>query len=186
MSATSSLRTLGSVLQPRSSSGPVEATATISSYTNFPGQYGDGAPYSLQKPNYAFQGITPAYFSARLTPPLVGMGLLEAVAESSITTLADPDDANQDGISGRIQKVTDPETGDQRLGRFTGKAGKARLSHQIAAALNTDMGVTTPVFPTLDGETTVANLNVTEHGFEPGDGGGFHRNGLRCRSTGHV
>ncbi len=65
---------LGSVLQPRSSSGPVEATATISSYTNLTGQFGDGASYSLRKPNYAFQGVTPSHFSVRLTPPLVGHG----------------------------------------------------------------------------------------------------------------
>ena len=148
---------LGTVLQPRSSSGPVEGGATLASYTNLTGQYGDGTAYSLQKPNYAFQGVTPAWFSVRLTPPLVGLGLLEAVAESTVSALADPSDANQDGISGRIQQVIDPETGDQRLGRFTGKAGKARLSHQIASALNTDMGVTTPVFPVLDGENTAGS-----------------------------
>jgi CxxC motif-containing protein (DUF1111 family) len=152
---------LGSVLQPRSSSGPVEATATIASYTNLTGQFGDGASYSLRKPNYAFQGVTPAYFSVRLTPPLVGMGLLEAVAESTIAALADPADTNQDGISGRIQQISDPETSDQRLGRFTSKGGKARLSHQVASALNTDMGVTTPVFPALDGETTTGPPEVS-------------------------
>lgn len=145
---------LGSVLQPGNTGGPAEGGATISGYTDFTGTYGDGAPYSLRKPNYSFQGVTPAFFSARLAPPLVGMGLLEAIGEASIVTLADPNDSNQDGISGRIQQVTDPETGVQRLGRFTAKAGKAKLSHQIAAALNTDMGVTSAVFPLLDGQTT--------------------------------
>ncbi|MGL5017758.1 MAG: di-heme oxidoredictase family protein, partial [Luteolibacter sp.] len=152
---------LGSVLQPRSTSGPVEATATIANYTNLIGQFGDGTSYSLRKPNYAFQGVTPSHFSVRLTPPLVGMGLLEAVAESTITALADPADANQDGISGRLQKITDPQTGDQRLGRFTNKAGSARVSHQVASALNTDMGVTTPVFPSLDGETTAGPPEIS-------------------------
>ena len=133
---------------------PAKRSATIASYTNIDGQYGDGTAYSLQKPNYAFQGVTPSHFSARLAPPLVGLGLLEAVSETTVLALADPDDADADGISGRLQTLLDPETGDVRLGRFTSKAGKARLSHQIAAALNTDMGVTTPVFPILDGETT--------------------------------
>lgn len=145
---------LGAVLQPQSTAGPAETSATIASYTSINGQYGDGTPYLLQKPNYAFQGVTPAYFSARLAPPLVGLGLLEAVSESIVTGLADPDDADADGVSGRIQTVLDPETGDRRLGRFTSKAGKVRLSHQIAAALNTDMGVTTAIFPVLNGETT--------------------------------
>lgn len=153
--------TLGSVLQPQSASGPVEASATIASYTTNNLQYGDATPYSLRKPNYIFQGATPAFFSARLAPPLVGLGLLEAVSETTIAALADPDDANTDGISGRIQTVIDPETGHQRLGRFTSKAGKARLSHQIAAALNTDMGVTTAIFPIFDGESTGGGPELT-------------------------
>ncbi len=146
--------TLGSVLQPLSTSGPGEASAVIASYTNINGQYGDGPLYTLQKPSYAFAGVTPLYFSARLAPPLVGLGLLEAVSETSVLAQADPDDADLDGISGRLQTLLDPETGQLRLGRFTSKGGKARLSHQIAAALNTDMGVTTPIFPNLEGETT--------------------------------
>jgi CxxC motif-containing protein (DUF1111 family) len=152
--------TLGSVLQPQSTSGPIEGSATIVSYTTNNWQYGDSTPYSLQKPNYAFQGTTPAFFSARIAPQLVGLGLLEAVSETTIMALADPDDANQDGISGRIQIVIDPETGQQRLGRFTYKGGRARLSHQIASALNTDMGVTTAIFPNLDGETSGGALEI--------------------------
>lgn len=146
--------TLGHVLQPQSSSGPNEGNVTIASYTTTGGQYGDATPYSLQKPNYSFAGTTPAFFSARIAPQLVGLGLLEAIDEGTIAALADPDDANADGISGRMQVMVDPETSQQRLGRFGYKASRVRLSHQIAGALNTDMGVTTPVFPVLDGETT--------------------------------
>ena len=146
--------TLGSVLQPQSTGGPVEGSATIASYTTNNAQYGDATPYSLRKPNYTFSGTVPAFFSARLAPQLVGLGLLEAVSENTIIALADPNDANADGISGRIQTVIDPETGQPRLGRFTSKGGKARISHQIAAALNTDLGVTTTILPILDGETT--------------------------------
>jgi CxxC motif-containing protein (DUF1111 family) len=146
--------TLGSALQPQSATGPAEGSATIASYTNITGQYGDGTPYSLQKPNYTFQGTTPVYFSVRLAPQLIGMGLLEAVSETTVIALADPDDADHDGISGRVQTVIDPQTGQQRLGRFNYKGGKARVSHQVAGALNKDMGVTTSIFPVLDGETT--------------------------------
>ena len=146
--------TLGSVLQPQATSGPTEGSVTIASYTTTSGQYGDSTPYSLQKPNYAFSGTTPAFFSVRIAPQLVGLGLLEAVSESTIMALADPGDTNLDGISGRIQTVLDPQTSQQRLGRFTHKGGKARISHQIAGALNTDMGVTTSIFPMLDGDAT--------------------------------
>jgi len=145
---------LGSILQPQSTTGPAEASVSISSYTTTTGQYGDGTTYSLRKPNYSFTGVTPTHFSTRLAPPLVGLGLLEAVSETTIEALADPTDLDADGISGRVASVTDPETGDLRLGRFTGKSSQASLRHQIAAALNTDMGVTSAVFPIPEGEST--------------------------------
>ena len=153
--------TLGHVLQPQSSSGPNEGDVTIASYTTTSGQYGDATPYSLQKPNYTFSGITPTFFSARIAPQLVGLGLLEAVSESTIIPLADPGDANVDGISGRIQTIIDPQTGQQRLGRFGYKGARARVSHQVAGALNTDMGVTTAIFPKLDGETTNSPVELS-------------------------
>jgi CxxC motif-containing protein (DUF1111 family) len=153
--------TLGHVLQPQSTSGPNEGNVTIASYTTTSGQHGDGTPYSLQKPNYSFSATTPTFFSARIAPQLVGLGLLEAVSESTIAALADPDDANADGISGRMQTMPDPETNQQRLGRFGAKAGRVRLSHQVAGALNTDMGVTTDIFPKLDGETTNRPVEIS-------------------------
>src|SRR5690625_5849341 len=75
------------------------------------------------------------------------MGLLEAIPEEAILALEDPHDSNGNGISGRAHRVLDPETGETRLGRFGWKAGKISVKHQIAAALNTDMGVTTSVLP---------------------------------------
>jgi CxxC motif-containing protein (DUF1111 family) len=147
---------LGSALQPQTVDGEPEAAATLTSYTTIEGTFADGAAFSLRKPNYTFQGVRPEHFSVRLTPQLVGLGLLEAVRESEIIARADPDDADNDGISGRVQVVRDPETGQLRLGRFGYKAGQARLSHQIANALNSDMGVTTTTFAKLDGQSTAA------------------------------
>ena len=146
--------TLGSVLQPQSTSGSAEGSATIASYTYTNGQYGDGTPYQLRKPNYSFSGTTPAFYSARVAPPLVGLGLLEAISEDDVLELEDPDDADGDGISGRAQMVTDPVTGQARLGRFGHKASNAMLAHHIASALNTDMGVTTSIFPIPDGQSS--------------------------------
>lgn len=141
---------LGFVLQPLSTGGAPEAGASITSWTTTNGTYGDGTPYSLRAPNYAFTGATPAFFSVRLAPQLVGAGLLEAVPEGAIAALADSGDANADGISGRMQTVTDPQTGQLRLGRFGWKAGQATLKQQLANALNNDIGVTTSIFPNPD------------------------------------
>ncbi len=154
---------LGEELQPRATTGSPEGGAVLAGYTTIAGTYGDGTPYSLRKPNYTFQGITPTHYSVRLAPALVGLGLLEAVEESTIQALADPDDVNGDGISGRLSIVSDPENeGIRRLGRFTYKGAQSRVVHQIAYALNRDMGVTTSVFPVLDGETTAGSPEIND------------------------
>ena len=149
----------GSVLQPQITSGTPEGSAWISSYTTTTGTYGDGTQYTLQKPNYSFSVHTPAFYSVRLAPQLVGLGLLEAVPESIIETLSGP---QANGVNGTIRLVTDPETGQTRLGRFTYKGGEARISHQIASALNRDMGVTTSIYPILDGDTNSGPVELSD------------------------
>lgn len=132
---------LGSVLQPKSANGSPEATATLSTWLEESG---------LRRPVYNFSGNSPSHYSPRIAPQLVGMGLLEAISEDSIVALADPDDSNGDGISGRLQIVSDPQSGEQRVGRFGWKAGQASVALQVAAALNTDLGVMTSIFPQPD------------------------------------
>jgi CxxC motif-containing protein (DUF1111 family) len=155
---------LGGELQPKSVSGANEGNAKIAGYTITGGTYADGTAYSLRKPNYTFDGVTPAFFSVRVAPQLVGLGLLEAIDEKAILAMADPNDSNGDGVSGRVAAVIDPETGISRLGRFTYKAAQPKVIHQIAYALNKDMSVTTALFPILDGETAVrpAEISTTE------------------------
>jgi len=156
---------LGEELHPFATSGPVEGGAVLSSYTSINGTYGDGMSYSLRKPTYSFQGVTPSFFSVRIAPALVGLGLLEAVPESIIQELADPDDRNGDGISGRLAIIDDPEEeGVRRLGRFGYKGSQAMVKHQIAYALNRDMGVTTSLFPILDGDSSpqAPEISTTE------------------------
>jgi len=82
--------------------------------------------------------------SLRIAPPLLGMGLLEAVPESTITALADPDDADGNGISGRAHWWPGLD-GQRRLGRFGWKANSATVRDQSAAAYREDMGLTTPL-----------------------------------------
>jgi CxxC motif-containing protein (DUF1111 family) len=141
---------LGGALQPQSTRGKPEATVHVADYDIVRGQFADGEPYELRKPKYAFAGVTPDYFSVRLTPQLVGLGLLEAIPESALLSAADPDDRNGDGISGRPRIVSDPQSSVPRVGRFGYKASQPKLVHQIAGALNSDMSVTTSIFPTGD------------------------------------
>jgi len=131
-----------------------EAAVILADYEFIEGEYVDGESFTLRKPVYAFQDITPDHFSVRLAPQLVGLGLLEAVDESILTSLADPCDENGDGISGKLrvlEGISNPEV--LMAGRFGLKAGQPSVLYQIAAALNRDMGVTTSIYPLLDAES---------------------------------
>ncbi len=149
---------IGRVLQPNNvgidNATAGEGSVSIASWTESNG---------LRSPNYQFERNTPATFSARIAPQLVGLGLLEAVSEATILALEDVDDANSDGISGKAQRAIDPVTGEIRLGRFGWKASTTSVKHQIAGALNTDMGVMTSVLPSPDcgsSQTTCDNTGV--------------------------
>ena len=134
----SPLANVGSVLQPKATGGAsVEGTVSIGSYT---------VENGLRKPNFVFSNGTPAKFSARIAPRLVGLGLLEAIPDEAILAGV----KTQGEITGRVNKIVDPETGDLRIGRFGWKAGTVSVRHQVAAALNADMGVMTTVLPDPD------------------------------------
>jgi CxxC motif-containing protein (DUF1111 family) len=142
----------GRQLQNKAISGTAEGSATFS-YTTVNGMFKDGTPYSLSKPTTQFMGLSggqPAGYSVRLARPLIGMGLLEAIPEADILAHADPTDCNMDGIKGVPNLVFDPEDGTMKIGRFGWKASKASVRHQVAEALNLDIGVTTSVFPKHD------------------------------------
>jgi CxxC motif-containing protein (DUF1111 family) len=145
---------IGRVLQPNNVNGVAsgEGNVSIASFTDVNG---------LRKPNFQFERGAPAQYSARIAPQLVGLGLLEAIPESAILALADENDANGDGISGKAQKITDPVTGQVRLGRFGYKAVTTSVRHQVAAALNTDMGVMTSVLPKPDCGSAQSNCGNT-------------------------
>ncbi len=89
--------------------------------------------------------------SLRLPPPVFGVGLIEAIPEPAILALADPGDADGDGISGRPNMVFPPswvpasEPGGgpgPRLGRFSRKAQVSSLIQQVTEAYHQDMGIT--------------------------------------------
>ena len=54
---------------------------------------------------------------ARKSIPLFGAGLVEAIPDTTLSALADPDDRNSDGVSGRVHWVFDLGTQATRAGR---------------------------------------------------------------------
>jgi CxxC motif-containing protein (DUF1111 family) len=115
------------------------------------GSFGDGDPYTLRRSVFTLESpytTLPAVLnSPRIGPAVFGLGLLEAIREADLLALADPDDADGDGISGRPNLVWDDEQAHAALGRFGWKANTATLRAQTAGAYNADMGVTSVVFP---------------------------------------
>lgn len=113
----------------------------------------DGEVVKLRRPE--FGPITWHYgepskalmIGPRLAQPVYGSGLLEAVSEATIRALADPDDANKDGISGRVNTVWDIALGKPGVGRFGWKANQPSLRQQAADAFVNDIGITSTIHP---------------------------------------
>lgn len=104
-----------------------------------------------------------------MPPSVTGLGFLEAVDDTTILRMADPDDADGDGISGRPQLLdasdfiselvsieevvqgTAPTRGrivdGKVIGRFGRKAVAVNLLHQTVTALSEDMGLTSDLIP---------------------------------------
>lgn len=80
---------------------------------------------------------------ARRPPALHGIGLLARVPDAILDALADPDDRDGDGISGR-----------RGTGRFGWKATDPTVESQTAAALALDLGLSTPGRPDPAGDCT--------------------------------
>jgi CxxC motif-containing protein (DUF1111 family) len=125
-----------------------EGRARIS-YTEVPGAYADGETYSLRKPSYeiteAGYGALPkdTLISPRVAPQMIGLGLLQAVSDTTLLAMADPDDRNGDGVSGRTNMVWDKTMGSAVIGRFGWKANQPSLRQQNADAAAGDLGLTT-------------------------------------------
>ncbi|SFB82930.1 di-heme oxidoredictase family protein [Pseudoalteromonas denitrificans] len=112
------------------------------------GQFNDGEAYQLRKPIYKVKDLSYGDFndsvrlSPRVSPSVFGSGLLHAIPEDYITSYADPDDINNDGISGRAVYVDEPISNENKLARFGYKAVTASVLQQISGAYRGDMGVT--------------------------------------------
>jgi len=106
-------------------------------------------PASLRVPSYKVTdlGYGPMHpatqHSVRVANPMIGLGLLEAIDQADILALADPLDANSDGISGRANKVWQIASQSLQLGRFGWKAGNPSIVQQNSAAFANDMGLST-------------------------------------------
>lgn len=73
----------------------------------------------------------------RTTPDVFGFGLIDAIPDMTLLALADPDDRDGDGISGRANVLP-----GGHVGRFGRKAAGASLAAFNAGAFRIEMGLT--------------------------------------------
>lgn len=150
----------GGQIQDRSVPGlPAEGTIGVH-YSEQPFVLPDGTIHSLRHPSYDLKDLqygplhADTTLSPRVAPPMIGLGLIEAIHPADIAAHADPDDRDGDGISGRISMVRDPLSGKVTLGRFGWKASQPSIKTQNAAAFSTDIGISTPLRPAPAGDCT--------------------------------
>ncbi|MCP4808877.1 MAG: thiol oxidoreductase [Proteobacteria bacterium] len=102
--------------------------------------------------------------SPRLPPPVFGLGLLEAISPATLEAMADPDDADGDGISGRVNHVWSEEAGSYVVGRFGWKASQPTLLQQAGVDYLLSMGVTNPLYPE-GGEPEIDDVVLEDSAF---------------------
>ncbi len=122
-------------------------------YTPVPIRFKDGTEVELRKPVLQFTqlGYGPMHpdtrFSARVAPPMIGLGLLEAIPEDAILANAAAQAKENNGINGRANRVWDDAQQKTVMGRFGWKAGQPNLNQQNVHAFSGDMGLTTSLRP---------------------------------------
>ena len=114
----------------------------------------EGAPQLQNRSVFGFQSeqIPAGATFSKFTPPAnTGLGFIEAVSDATILALADENDSNGDGISGRPNWIKVPDYCQIRpntiirngkyIGRFGKKAAVYDLLQQTVNAYNQDMGI---------------------------------------------
>lgn len=128
----------------------------------------DGSTISLRMPIYSLKQLNYGephpnlQLSPRVAPPMIGVGLLEAIDEADILNNADPNDENRDGISGKANMVWDEKLRATSLGRFGWKAGQPTIEQQVAGAFLGDLGLSSPLIPSHSGDCTANQKNCIE------------------------
>ena len=134
-----------------------------------------------QLQNRALPGFTPeqipagATFSKFTPPATTGLGFLELVSDADILAMSDPNDSNNDGISGVPNWIALPSfispnanaisQNGRYIHRFGKKAAAFNLLHQTVNAYNQDIGITSTfapkdVYSGLDLDPEVTNQTV--------------------------
>lgn len=153
---------------------PPEGLITVRYHENKKGTLEGGEHYFLQTPQYELRELSAGSLdpntktSVRVAPAVHGLGLLEAIPDEVIEQLADPEDTDKNGISGKINYVWDAQAKKKSIGRFGWKANQPSLRQQTAAAFNGDIGITSSLFP----DESATELLNEKHSYNQAISGG--------------
>ncbi|WP_305370604.1 di-heme oxidoreductase family protein [Photobacterium leiognathi] len=121
-------------------------------YTDVPVTFADGEVITLRKPNLSITDLNygpmadDVMLSARIAPPMIGLGLLEHIPEQTLKRFVAEQAVENKGVSGKLNQVWDVRANKTVTGRFGWKAGQPNLMQQNAAAFNGDIGLTNALF----------------------------------------
>ncbi|MCV2402623.1 c-type cytochrome [Marinomonas sp. C2222] len=150
----------GKQLQGHNSQGVTSEGDFQLTYTVKKEKLADGTIVELRKPSISWSSLNygplgeNTEIALLVSPPLVGMGLLDNIPDDVILKNADPEDSNKDGISGRVNWVVTNKHGTKSIGRFGYKATATSVNVQNQQAFNIDLGLSTPLERSPSGDCT--------------------------------
>ncbi|NTV70377.1 MAG: thiol oxidoreductase [Azonexaceae bacterium] len=129
---------------------PGEGRAALSWVETKPITLAGGEKVSFRRPQIRFVELAygpmgKVLTSPRIGQPVYGLGLLEAVPDATLLTMAAENKA--DGVRGRVNRVWDAAAKQTVIGRFGFKSNQPNLRQQIAGAMVGDLGITSTLFP---------------------------------------
>ncbi len=146
----------GRQFAPQATQGVKAEGNVVLQYKARTAAYADGQRYTLRVPQYRLTALAygplakDTLLSPRLAPQVIGMGLLEAIAEADLLQTAERQRLAGTAVRGRVNRVWDAYAQKEVVGRFGWKANVGSIAHQTAAAFADDIGITSKRFPAED------------------------------------
>lgn len=169
----------GGQLQDRALPGlPAEARIHVR-YDKSNVTLADGELVELRRPTFSLSDYgygkpsTGMLMSPRIATAMIGLGLIDAIHPADIVSLADPEDGDGDGISGKVNWVPHTRGGALKIGRFGWKATEPTVYQQSAHAAVGDIGLSVAILPSHVGDCTKAQTSCKRfpHGGQANLGG---------------
>lgn len=156
----------GQQLQTLAIAGLAPEVQVVFGYQSENLSFADGSTFPAQRlqvqlNNLRYGDLNSGY-SARRAPSLFGLAALAQVPESTLEALADPEDRDGDGISGRLSRLVTTNNEPVAAGRFGWKAQVASLPEQVTKAFLQDIGMASTSHPYSHGDCTAEQIDCVQ------------------------